>query len=145
MPGWHWQAEPCRLSEPEALSQLSHSGRWPRHGHSTTTTCDVCSSSIQLIQAGYEPRNYFYDSSQRRCYFTRACRKEEVINTFNKISFVHGTTNLKEVEASIDCRQKCKPKVMVWRPEITAGGCIFLKISSADAEKRRGKTKKYHR
>ena len=50
------------------------------------------SSSIQLIQAGYEPRNYFYDSSPRRCYFTRACRKEEGINNFNEISSVHSTT-----------------------------------------------------
>jgi hypothetical protein len=72
--------------------------------------------------------NYFYDSSPRRCYFTRACRKEEGINTFNEISFVHGTTKRDGLAARNHSRR-----------------VHFFKFSSADAETRRGKTKKYHR
>jgi hypothetical protein len=51
----------------------------------------------------------------------RAC------NVFSEISFVHGTTKKRRLIAD-KRREKMDPKVIFWQPEITAGGCIFLKF-----------------
>jgi len=61
--------------------------------------------------------NYFSDSSPRRCHFTRACRKEEGINTFNDISFVHGTTKRDGLAARNHSRRVHFPKISSAAPK----------------------------
>ena len=79
------------------------------------------------------------DSSLQRCYFTRAaCRKEEGINTFNEISLVHGTTKCRLI-----ADKSASPERWFDSQKSQQVGAFF-KISSADAEKRRRKTKKYY-
>ena len=77
------------------------------------------------------------DSSLQRCYVTRAaCRKEEGINTFNEISLVHGTTKCRLI-----ADKSASPERWFGSQKSQQVGAFF-KISSADAEKRRRKTKK---
>ena len=80
------------------------------------------------------------DSSLQRCYVTRAaCRKEEEgINTFNEISLVHGTTKCRLI-----ADKSASPERWFGSQKSQQVGAFF-KISSADAEKRRRKTKKYY-
>ena len=80
------------------------------------------------------------DSSLQRCYVTTraACRKEEGINTFNEISLVHGTTKCRLI-----ADKSASPERWFGSQKSQQVGAFF-KISSADAEKRRRKTKKYY-